>query len=361
METERILEDQWPYVLELLPEDLEESARASGALVRKRRVKSAGDLLRLVLACSLCRLSLRGASAWSTDSNLAKLSNVAVLKRVRKCHSWLSTLVTKMLLKDDSPHMPSGALRLRVVDATCVSCPGSRSSDYRLHIGFDLKSMRIDDAWLTSSRIGETLTNFSFRPGDVVIGDRIYGSRRGVAHAYDAGAYVLVRINHKGLPLLGDDRVAFDILTHAACVHKGEIAEWPVSTAPCKGVPAIKGRLIVLHQSEEQARRHLKRVRRKNQKKCRKASPAVLFASAYVLIFTTLPLETATKEEVLEIFRFRWQIELAFKRLKSIVGFSELPSHKEEMSRTLLLGKILATLLVEEMAEMVEAFSPGER
>jgi IS4 transposase len=39
--------------------------------------------------------------------------------------------------------------------------------------------------------------------------------------------------------------------------------------------------------------------------------------------------EPISKDEVLATYRLRWQVENYFKRLKSILGFGELPKKKE--------------------------------
>lgn len=353
-----LLQDQWSNVLSLLPDNLEETAREAGALSRKRNVKSAGDLLRLVFACSLCAKSLRETSTWAAISGLAKLSNVAVLKRLRHCADWLSMLVTYKLRHKVAFPERSGNLRLRIVDASCVSRPASTGSDWRLHLGFEMASMSIDDAWLTSFKTGESLRNFSFREGDVVVGDRIYGTRPGIAHVKGAGADVIVRINLQQLPLLGEDGKPFDILGHARTLSDGEIAEWSVATAPCAGIESIPGRLIIIRQESESANRAKRRAKRKRQKKSTYASDMVIEACEYVFLFTTLTKEQASAQEIADIFRFRWQIELEFKRLKSIVGFSDLPTYTDDSCRVQLLSKILCALIIEELMRGVMAFSP---
>src|SRR5258707_2794036 len=61
--------------------ELEVTAKASGALLRCREIKNAGDLLRLALAYGPCGMSLRVAAAWAETIGLGSLSAVAVLKR----------------------------------------------------------------------------------------------------------------------------------------------------------------------------------------------------------------------------------------------------------------------------------------
>ena len=61
-----------------------------------------------------------------------------------------------------------------------------------------------------------------------------------------------------------------------------------------------------------------------------------------------------------KLYRLRWQIELAFKRMKSIVGLGRLPKKDPASTRAWLYGKIFASLLVERMIEAAEAFPPGD-
>ncbi len=67
------------------------------------------------------------------------------------------------------------------------------------------------------------------------------------------------------------------------------------------------------------------RVRRESQRNGTVLQPQTLEAAAYVFIFTTLPKQVSAAQ-VLEIYRLRWQIELEFKRLKSLIALGHLKS-----------------------------------
>jgi hypothetical protein len=61
---------------------------------------------------------------------------------------------------------------------------------------------------------------------------------------------------------------------------------------------------------------------------------------------------------VLEIYRGRWQVELVFKRLKSILGFGYLPKRDNQSIRSWLEGKLLVALLLEALLVKGESFFP---
>src|SRR5258708_28057469 len=68
-----VSDDQWAYVLTLLPGDLEESARRS-ALRRCRNVPSASALMRMTFAYAVSDLSMKDVAAWAHAIGLAEIT-----------------------------------------------------------------------------------------------------------------------------------------------------------------------------------------------------------------------------------------------------------------------------------------------
>src|SRR3972149_2697576 len=91
-------DDNWERAVKLVPVDLESTARSERALQRRRQVRSANALLRMVLAYALCDWSLRLVGIWASVIGLAELSDVAVLHRLRKCRAWLGKIAFAWLL-----------------------------------------------------------------------------------------------------------------------------------------------------------------------------------------------------------------------------------------------------------------------
>jgi len=174
METVKTVEQDWPFLLTLLPADLEATAKATGALLRKRGVDSAAALLRLAFAYAYCGLSLRGTATWAKEAGVAHLSDVALFKRLRHAAPWFghllaTKLATRAALRRES--LPEG-LRLCLVDATGVCRPGSTGTDFRLHLKFDLEQMAIESVEVTGAEGGESLKRYPIEEGDIAVGDR---------------------------------------------------------------------------------------------------------------------------------------------------------------------------------------------
>jgi hypothetical protein len=54
---------------------------------------------------------------------------------------------------------------------------------------------------------------------------------------------------------------------------------------------------------------------------------------------------------VLALYRLRWRIELAFKRLKSLIGLKEPPGFDEGSAKPWILAHLLLALLIEPLAD----------
>ena len=68
---------------------------------------------------------------------------------------------------------------------------------------------------------------------------------------------------------------------------------------------------------------------------------------------------TFTVEEIIELYRYRWQVELYFKRLKSVINYGEMPKKSEKSVFAWLNGKLMVSLLIESILGSTD-FSPYE-
>jgi hypothetical protein len=352
-----MVEFQWPYIQRLIgsPEEIEATAARTGAMTRRRGVANAVTLLRLAFMYAFCGSSLRQTAALAAANEIADISDVALLKRFRKCGPWIGELLGRLLCKHAVATLPEHEYRLRLVDATTVSRPGSKGTDWRIHLGFELATKSISEIELTDASGGETLRRFEFRKNDVVVGDAAYSRRAGLEFVVNAGAFFVVRMNRSNTPLEGAAGQQVEILDLLRGLPDATPTEFPLF---CQlGHRRMAVRLVAIRKSEAAAQKSRQKTLRERNKKGN-VDPRTLEAAGYIFVLTNLPPETLSTADVLEFYRFRWQIELAFKRLKSIMGLDVLPAKDPQLARMYLLTRLLGAVVIDDLTARYLSFSP---
>jgi hypothetical protein len=363
METKEVFEHEWPFILSYLPHDLDldDTAFQTGAIRRKREVDSASTLLRLLLAYAFCGLSLRQTAAWAEAANVAALSDVALLKRFRRASSWLALILGAKLAEraSSAQFLPQGYC-VRLIDATCVSKPGSAGTDWRLHLSYNLSNLTIEDLELTDSSGGETLRRFAISPGEIAVCDRGYAHRAGLWSVTESGGDFIVRLNWQNVPLQTPEGESFSILAFLRNLTDTTPGESLVQTAPdpSRGVASIPCRIVAIRKTEAAAAQSRQKAMYERAKKQRSVDPRTLESAGYVILLTSVTDGSLSAAQILELYRFRWQIEMAFKRLKSLLALDRLPAKDPDLARSYLYAKLLAALLLDDLTERFLTFSP---
>lgn len=347
------LDEVWQAILGHFPPDteLERRARDSGAIVRFRGVKSASDLLRVALTYSFCGLSMKATGAWLRKGGTACLSKWAVLNRLRNCADWLESLVAYKLGRRVSAPPVSG-MTVRLVDATRIALPGSKGATWKVHACYDPWSGQLSSVCVTDNHGGERLDRFTFEPGDVVVADQAYAHRRGLAHVSEAGGRFVIRTNWKHAPLEAPDGAPFDLFEALRGLSGQKPGEFSVRLQADKsrGLPAIECRLIAQRKTPEAAEAAKTKARREAEKKKATLDPRTLEGLEYIMVLTTVEREVLDTSRILALYRLRWQIELEFKRLKSLLDLDELRTRDPDTVRAVVAAKLLGALVIEELA-----------
>lgn len=339
-----LIQQGWEQeVLSQLPVDYEHQARKTGAFVRARGLTCVGDLLRALLAYVLCASSLRQLGAWAVLIGLANLSHVAWQKRLRQARAWLLWLLIE-LLAVTAPACEVAQSRVILIDATRLKAPGGCGDDWRVHLGYDLLAGRLLDVRVSDRHTAEGFTLFDLRPGDLVVADRGYCRRGQLAYVLRAGAQVVVRLAVFQVPLLDEHGQPFDVLAwlkergsgHHRCLVAFE-------HAGCR----FAGRLIACSLPEEAAQRARAKERRKACKQQRQLKEETLYLCGWFLLFTSLPTQDWSDEQVLTLYRARWQIELLIKRMKQLLKLAQLRGKTALTNEATILALLVAWSLVQ--------------
>ena len=353
--------DDWEILLRFLPAGWAEKAFELGALARKRKIDSPQTLLRVLLIHLADGKSLRTTAAYSQEVQLCSVNDVSLLHRLRASEGWfrwMSQGIAKDLRGSQLPDALGRKFRVRVVDGTAVSEPGSTGRDWRVHYCLQLPDLRCDTFTVTSTEVGEDFQRHSIEEGDLLIADRGYCKRAGICHVLGHGGDVLVRFHSSNLPLFTYKGRTLKSLKLLRTLGVGTYGDWNVwFRSPVKG-DLIKGRLCAIRKSKEAIELAKKKLRIKASRQQRELRPETLEHAEYVSLFTTTNRFSLKAEEILNLYRDRWQIELVFKRLKGIIGLGNLPKQNPESALAWLQGKLFVALLVERLHQEAEFISP---
>lgn len=332
-------------MLKELPPNFESLAREFQAFVRARVIKSPTQLLRLVfLYCGLDE-SLRTVSANCAQLGQA-LTDQAVRDRLIACGPWLTVLLRQML---PAPSESQPGKRLILVDGSVIQAPGAKTSDYRVHLGWEWFSHQIVFLEVTTTKTGESLARFDWQTGDVALADRGFGSAAGIAATKNRGAEVIVRLKPSGFRLQTPDGEVLD-LEHALCKSIEQVV-----TVPAQFEHQGKTISVWVHAyrlTEEKANRARQRCRRKANKNSRPTpKQATLFFCGWVIVLTTISPEQISGSLIGKLYRLRWQIEIVIKRFKSLLRLDCLRAKKDGLlAMVYLKGKLLYACLIERKA-----------
>jgi hypothetical protein len=357
--------DHWPEVSARFPTglDLEATARLRGAFTRAREIKNAETLLRLALAYGGLGMSLRETCAWAEAGGIVSLSDPSLLDRLCKAAPWLGDIVAALIA--EQAKVPAGRWaghRLRALDGTSICQPGADRTTWRLHVGYDLATGQVDQLELTDVHGAENLQRLSYAPGDIALSDRYYARPRDLRPVIDAGADFIVRTGWNSLRLLQPNGEPFDLFAALAAQAEQEsevqvrIHEGVTGAAPPQ--PLIL-RLVIRRKDPDQAQAEQKRLIKDAKKRAKQPDPRSLEAAKYILLLTSLPVATFPPADILTLYRFRWQIELAFKRFKSLAGLDMLPAKKPELARAWIYARLIVAIIAEQIAGQVPESSPS--
>ncbi len=355
------MEKDWELLLSFLPEDWVEMASDFNAVKGLRKDKSPDKLLRVLLIHIGCGYSLRETVVRAKRAQLADLSDVALLKRLRKCKDWLSAMCIALFKERGVKLSSTEGFQIRTFDATTVKEPGVTGSLWRIHYSVSLPSLNCDFFKLTETKgigTGESFKQFPIQSNDYILADRGYSTASGITYVVEKGAYVTVRVNTASLPLLTLEGTPFELLKKVSSIKTTHLlGSWPAVICE-KGFDKVQGRICAIRKSEEAIAIAHKKLKRMASRKGEKLQPETLEYAKYVILFTTFPESSFSSGEILDWYRLRWQVELVFKRFKSLAGLGHLPKYDDDSSKAWLYGKLLVALLAEKLADYASFFSP---
>lgn len=327
-------------------------ARETNAFVRARGVRNAIDLLRLTLSYCLGHVGLRATAAWAEAMGIASVSDVALLGRFRNTTEWLSRLIGHVI-ETRCPKAAKSRL-IRILDGSSVAKAGRNGEGttglWRIHAAIELPSERFGFIELTDEKGGERIDRVPVVRGELRMADAAFLQVDQIGKVMEEGADVLVRgcwrharwqnVGGEPLVLLAELEKAEDIGYFDRTVWLGR-----------KKGTSLEMRVVALRKPAAAVADARRKAKKAAVKQGRQASEQTLYASEWVILVTSLSAETFSTEEIFALYRMRWRIELAFKRLKSLIGLRSPPAKDPSLARSWILSHLLMILLVEPLID----------
>ncbi len=193
-------------------------------------------------------------------------------------------------------------------------------------------------------------------PHELILADASYCSVAGIEYVWQQGADVLVRVNPQSFVAYSASGRRLSLLPRLRTLCKvGQCGEWRVVLHGQRSWFA--GRLCAIRKSDSSIQQAYRRLERRASKKQMITWPGTLELAKYVIVFTSR--SSGSTANILRSYRMRWQIELVFKRLKSLAQLGHVPKHDNRSSRAWLYGKLLVTLLAQKLMRIGRDISPS--
>lgn len=359
--------DAWSELSARLPADLDLDllARTTKAVQRQRGdgVIDGTTLLRLSLARGPGGKSLPAAAVWAHVNGIAEITGQSLNERLHGSVTFLSAVAHHLLA--GRPAVRSGIWEgrcLRIADGSVLSQRGSKGTDWRVHGVYDLGRGTFSHLEITDSHGAESLLRCAPVAGEVLIADRGYARAKELRACLDRSGRdardFIVRVGWRALALRDGNGAPFDLIARLDAPDPGAgPREWTVRAVAGARDILPPFRLIALALPADKVAAIREKLRRKASRSQKKLDPRTLVAAGFMVLAVSLPAEIPA-EEILAAYRLRWQIELAFKRLKSLIHIDRLPTRTVAGGLNWLYSHLILALLAEDVCQDFLAFSP---
>jgi len=334
-------------IMTLLPEGWQEKANELGIIKRKREIKCIEDLMLLTMFHLVTGNTLLEISEIARIGKIANISDVAYMKKFEKLEELFRWILEEVkpcqVVNFEIPKFLSN-YRPLALDASDVTEKGRSGRLYRLHYAISIFSMASVAYMITDQKTGEKLSNFNFQENDLIIADRVYGTLKSIEYCMEQKADFILRLKTDSFTIYNEKGDKIDLLSKIQDMNYEDERELSVFIKLSKEMKKI--RICIKKKDKTSCEKTEKRIKQKYSRLGIKMSDYAHKINEFIIVCTDLPIDISA-HDILQTYRLRWQVEIFFKRLKSILDFGELPKKREKSSLAWLNGKLMIAVLIE--------------
>jgi len=336
-----------------LPKNISQIAKETYAIMRKRCIHEAEKLLQVLFIYALSGISLRMLPICGKTLGVADMSDTAWRKALMRSVDFLKYVLAYLLAKMTRPvtHKDEQSRNVHLIDSSSISQDGSAGNSIKIHTSYNLTEAHMDGVKITDHHTAEHFSHYNIEKNGIYIADSGYGKANLYQYIVSRKADCVLRFTPNHLRLVDADGVRIDIMTllktkqpvlEFCCFIKQEKSLYPV-------------RIIASRLPEDKIEDAIRRKKRKaSRNQTKKMKPETLEYAKWVIIATSLSAEYS-KEEILHIYRSRWQVELLFKRIKQNLKIHTIRKGSEKYAAALVHLWLIIWAIVERQVLLFEA------
>ncbi len=257
-----------------------------------------------------------------------------------------------------STAIPSGLKEhfsaIRIMDSTEFSLPASMAKEFpgfegdgtaacaQIQLEYDILSGKINQLAIENARVSDVCyavkSNDTLQAGELVLRDLGYYTLKMYQEIEDRAAFFVSRIKTQ-VKIFEKDNDNLKELTYQEILERlSKSKEKYLDIDVFIGKEKMQRVRLIANLLEEEAIN--RRVRRKKLRKSKLNSDDELWTQLNLFI-TNVSREHFTADEVYQLYKIRWQVELIFKTWKSILNIDKVRKMKTDRFRCYLISKLI--------------------
>lgn len=295
----------------------------SKIIQRKRVVKSYSVLFQAAVLYIVEKLSFQRLSDIMAIKYNVSMSDTSWKKQIAKVAPVIYDIMMEFL--NSKPRMTQntilGCSSVYALDATDIALEGKKGTILRAHTEYDLTEQASFRALIADIHTGESAKLFSVKANSLYFADRAYGKTPQMGYMIENKADFVFRFSPSHVKMFQDDRCTQRIDFRSVLPENEQISSFECFFKDKKRIRKI--RVIVSPIPKDKAEISIKKAKRKSVKKQYEISDKTLIYARYLFLAASLSTD-CSDEDIISAYRNRWQIELHFKRSKSLLRFHKL-------------------------------------
>lgn len=294
----------------------------SDILRRKRIVKNYSTLVQAAILYIIERLSFQRLSDIMATKYKVSMSDTAWKKQMIKIAPIFNEVMMKYLSSRKRPENDTVfGYPAYAIDATDISLEGKKGTVLRAHTIYGISEKAYFESHIFDVHTGESVKLHDVKANILYFADRAYGKTPQMAYMLAHNSEFIFRFSPSQVKFFKD----------VDCTEKIDFKSYlsnnkTVSSVDCffkARKQVLKIRAVISPIPEDKAEGAVKKAKRKSVKKQNKLSEVTIIYAKWIFLATSLP-NTISPEQIVSVYEKRWQIELHFKRSKSLLGFHRL-------------------------------------